>query len=112
MRSFLALVLFAASIGQANAVEGFVDGNKLLEWCESQTGPNQLSCMMYVAGVSDAWDVATNANKSESCTPAAAPLKQVAAVVLKYLNQHPEERHMPAAALAFVAINEAWCKSH
>jgi hypothetical protein len=110
MKMLLSVLMLAASIGQTNAQDYFVDGNKLLEWCAGQPGPDQLSCMAYVAGVSDTWDTAAKASNSKSCTPATAPLKQVADVVLKYLNQHPEERHLPASALVLVAINGAWCK--
>jgi Rap1a immunity proteins len=111
MKLLLGVLVLAAIIGQANAVEGFVDGNKLLGWCAAQPGPNRLSCMAYVAGVSDTFDAAHAVNNSRSCTPAAATLNQIVDVVLKYLNQHPEQRHLPASALVMVAIAEAWCKS-
>jgi hypothetical protein len=64
----------------------------------------------YVEGVSDSSDAMRAINNSSSCSPTGAPIKQIADVVLKYLNQHPEQRHLSASMLVITAIGEAWCK--
>ena len=96
MRSFLALVMLAASIGRVNAA--FVDGNKLLEWCSgNETAPGQMACIAFVAGVSDSLDTIRDLGQSVD-------------VVRKYLYLHPEQRHVAAAMLVVSALGAAWCK--
>ena len=109
MRSFLALVMLAASIGCVNAA--FVDGNKLLEWCSgNETAPGQMACIAFVAGVSDSLDTIRDLNNAKGCTPTGVTLGQSVDVVRKYLYLHPEQRHVAAAMLVVSALGAAWCK--
>ena len=41
-------------------------------------------------------------------TPADVKQEQLKAVVVKYLNEHPEEHHKPAAVLVIVALSQAF----
>lgn len=97
-RAGIAALLFLGSSQVANAQ--FVDGNKLLsylrEWQKAQRGASDVSYMDvgmydgYVVAIADSPDV-------ESCVPDGATMRQIGAVVEKYLNDHPAEWNKPAA---------------
>ncbi len=45
---------------------------------------------------------------SRSCTPDNATLSQMAAVVVRWFDQHPERWHEDFRALALLALHDAW----
>ncbi|WP_367159421.1 Rap1a/Tai family immunity protein [Mesorhizobium sp.] len=47
-------------------------------------------------------------NRGKGCIPSGATNDQLAEVVIKYLGDHPEELHYPAAPLSMVAIAKAF----
>jgi Rap1a immunity proteins len=64
-------------------------------------------CIGYVDGVTDGWLLAGRS----ICAPADATVGEYAAVVTKYLEDHPEELHLSPASLVIRAVNHAWpCK--
>lgn len=96
-----ALVLLTISM---EAPGGFIDGNKLHGYANSDD-PIHLSIFFgYVIGVVDAhWDML--------CIPIDASSAQVKDVAKVYLENHPEERHFTAESIVVKAISEAFpCK--
>ena len=73
-------------------------GNTLLEACESKDEFQQAFCLGYIAGASDVdgMDGATFPERRRSCVAESVTNGQVRDVVVKYLREHPEERHVLA----------------
>ena len=116
----LFLVLISGSTGaQSLSPE---TGNTLLEHCESgdkQDGDLQINamkaglCFGYIEGAADilAFDAAAFPNRRLECTPKEVTRGQERDVVVKYLRDHPEERHESAALLVLHALTTAFpCK--
>ena len=57
-------------------------------------------CMGYVEGVADAY--------TDSCAPESVELGQEIRVVVKYLNDHPENLHLRRAELTKAALKQAF----
>jgi len=90
-------------------------GNKLLEACESKGEFDQEFCHGYITGVSDMEGINTAAHPEQrrSCIPEDVTNGQIKDVVLKYLRDHPEDRHLLAAILIVEAVSKAFsCKPH
>jgi len=95
-----------------SASADFFDGNKLVlhmrEYEKAERGDRGTQWersgqyMGYVVGVHDA------AEGVLVCSPANATVGQVAAIVAKYLNAHPEEWSRPAHFLVTVALMSAF----
>ena len=64
-------------------------------------------CMAYVEGVLDGWILAGG----HLCKPEEVSNGEQAAVVAKYLDDHPEELHLHEGILVINAVTHAWpCK--
>jgi hypothetical protein len=88
-------------------------GNDLLESCESRDF-KQAFCLGYITGVTDfdGMDGAAFPERRRSCIPENVSNGQVRDVVVKYLKDHPEERHLLAAVLIVEAASKAFpCKA-
>ncbi|SRR6266699_4160167 len=112
-RIFLALSLTVA-IAHAEtpkyAPNHFVDGNKLLRWCEESPKTLEgISCSVYLQGLSDALEEARAELGVASCTPAGTETSQLRDIVVRYLKDHAQWRQWSAATLASAAIAIAWC---
>jgi hypothetical protein len=105
----IALVLvFCVSGSDAEAVDVWLDGNKLHEWCQSE---NPISCLAYVLGVSDVLTGGHFDPKYKLCDGPNATIRQYRDIVIKYLDDHPEERHVSAWSLVSLALHDAFqCK--
>jgi len=121
MTKFLLAALFvllvsASAHGQRVST---TTGNDLLESCESgghseQAFFNQAFCLGYITGVTDIDGVDGSAfpERRRSCVPENVTNGQVKDVVVKYLKEHPEERHIQASILIVKAVAQAFpCKS-
>jgi Ssp1 endopeptidase immunity protein Rap1a len=93
----------ACTFSQAQA--GFQTGNDLYEKCISPPKTIESAyCIGYVSGVAD---TLTNG----TCIPQTATVGQASDIVVKYLREHPEYRHVPASILAAWALLDAFpCK--
>jgi hypothetical protein len=81
----------------------YITGNFLYD---SQKAVGKELLLGYVAGIHDSYYDARL-----FCKPDNVPLGQAVDVVAKYLNDHPEKRHLEAQLLVVVALTEAWpCK--
>jgi hypothetical protein len=92
------------------------NGEKLREFCAELDRPKEKAdymsgnwCLGFIQGVLD-W---RHAQSPSPCgQPEGSSSKQVALVVNKYLLEHPEKLHEPAAALVVQAVHQAWCKGN
>jgi 2-methylcitrate dehydratase PrpD len=88
-------------------------GNKLLEECEATEPFRQAFCLGYIMGVTDVdgMDGAAFPERRRTCVPEDVTNGQLLDILVKYLKNHPEERHYSAAVLAIKAITKAFpCK--
>ena len=106
------LLLISACAGSglaADNYESIESGNTLLAKC---VGPpeNQLICAGYTAGIYDMINLleTTSAVPKRHCFPPGVTRLQLHDVVIRYLQEHPEQRHMGAAALVSDALEDAW----
>jgi len=108
-----AIVLLTMAPAHAQHVST-VTGNQLLEYCESKDAFAQGLCDGYITGASDIESMEGSAfpDRRRSCTPNTVTNGQMTDVVVKYLKDHPEERHMLAAVLVVEAVTKAFpCSS-
>jgi hypothetical protein len=84
----------------------YYTGNTLLELCES----SEVACTAYILGAADGQFSTTIATSRDLayCIPDGSTAAQLRDVVLRYLRQHPEERHRLAAVLVASALAGAW----
>jgi hypothetical protein len=87
----------------AEKISGFVGGNELFESCKSDNVGVQNICRGYIVGVVDAFDA-----QRIICTPENVSADQVRDIVVKWLRDHPENRHLQAATLVKAAIPDSW----
>jgi hypothetical protein len=67
---------------------------------------NQNICLFYVSGVLDGFQIGDRATKL--CVPSGASLGELALVVSKYLDRHPEKLHNPPQYLIIDALHTAF----
>ena len=106
MKTLLIAALMALIPMQADAE--FHSGSSLLENVIQCDKKDQTMCAYvygYVVGVKDAYEDTASMPK---CAPYSLKKGELKAVVEKWLNDHPERLHEPAAPLILTAINEAW----
>lgn len=85
---------------------GFDSGNRLYEDCRASNYFNRGYCGGYVIGVVDA--VERSGSGPRICVPEGATKGQLADVVLKYLEDHPERRNRDAGELVPEALHAAF----
>ena len=106
-----AMVLVSAQPA-APASGVYMKGHALYEMCIEND--NTLACTAYVAGVMDFLSAAGKTDiLNEQFQPVCVPqsgvtLGQLQDIVIKYLREHPEERHEPGVFLVVGAIREAF----
>ena len=86
---------------------GFSVGNKLYSRCSSPNNSlEHVYCLGYVAGATDSLQM-----DGHICVPDNVTVAQAVDVVMKYLRDHPEDRHFLAPSLADLALRQAFpCK--
>ena len=109
-----------ATLGSADLVQAAgMDGNGLLSNCqralrafgEGDTSARSLEagiCLGYAAGYRDALDYQKLYTPIEICIPDAATNGQIMRVLVKFLEENPEQLHQNAGALAFAALKIAY----
>ena len=104
-------VLLLTCCRGARAEAGFVDGNKLVTYLREfeKSERNDPSVVWEGSGIFEGYVVAI-ADSADVCSFKGVPVKQVEAVVAKYLNDHPSDWNKPAAVLVRIALREAFCK--
>lgn len=107
MRSLIAaLLLCPTAVLADNFGAAFYDGNLMYGRCQQQPS----SANMYAAGILDGSAVIEHfeMGRSSICTATNVTIGQAGAVMCRYLENHPEKRHLTASYLAMNAFREAW----
>ena len=94
-----------------NVVVSDIQGTELLRSCNMGFATNGFQfCEAFIEGVRDGVVLATELRGAKPIieTPAGAKQEQLKDAVLKYLNEHPEEHHKPAAVLVVAALSQAF----
>jgi Rap1a immunity proteins len=114
MKSFFVAVLLSASLGlqpaQRKVTLSDIDGAGLLDFCSKPEGTALQFCEAFILGVRDGVVLTAELRDSKPLidTPFEAKQHQLRAVVVKYLNDHPEEQHKPAGLLVIFALSRAF----
>ena len=98
VRAFLVVLVLLSTTSSAMA-----DGNDDLAGCKAATGPDAAFCMGIVEGLMwslPGWGVV--------CLPKGVTTEQGLKVLVKYMDDHPEELHEKTAELAARAFVKAW----
>jgi hypothetical protein len=88
-----------------------IQGTELLRSCNMPFGAIGFQfCEAFILGIRDGVVLATELRDAKPIieTPAEAKQEQLKDAVLKYLNEHPEEHHKPAAVLVVAALSQAF----
>jgi hypothetical protein len=80
----------------------FLTGNDLLAACSAPTGTFPVGqCLGYIQGVVDAASVS-----QRLCLPHTVNAGQMRDIVVAYLRQHPENRHLAASNFVEIAMGQ------
>lgn len=101
MRIFFTAIALAIFTTPASAY--FVTGNQLLKNCEGK----DMFCMGYVLGVNDTHK-ALSPKAPMYCLPEEVTGGQLYDVARKFIQNNPEQRHMPASFLVLRAFELAF----
>ena len=92
-----------------------LSGADLKDICERREATFQLSCLMYVGGVSDGLNLAPgfyrrNENDANEiiCFPEGVKQAVRKNLVVNYLAAHEDQLEFPAEVLIYMALKEAW----
>jgi hypothetical protein len=106
-----ALLFAQPGRAQSLATRDMATGNDFYDICRND-GANDIEsvrCFVWVEGFINGVGVAESAHGSHTiCLTKDITLEQSEAVILKYLSDHPERRHIAISALAFVALRGAF----
>jgi len=85
-------------------------GSGLLDFCNKSDGYELQFCEAFIIGVRDGAALAITLRNAKPLfdTPPEVNPKQLKAVVVKFLNDHPEELHKPAAELVIFALHQGF----
>ena len=101
----------ASAAGEEAIVVSGLQGHDLLALCTSPAGSTELNfCFGYIEGIRDGlvWLAAARKSKASVAIPRGTTKEQLAAVIVKYLNDHPERQARAAGILVFVALKQAF----
>ena len=101
------LVTLGISMGSYG---GFKTGGEVLQTCEDESDIMIVSCIDYLMGVADTFSLVMKTSHVAKviCIPPKVNGGQLSKVVVKYLNEHPEDLHYTAAGEVFYAYREAF----
>ena len=85
-------------------------GNELLEYCENESVYSQSLCNGFIDGAGDGFlSYALYIGRQlPFCYPEGATVRQMRRVIVKYLEEHPQDLHYGAADSAFIALEDAF----
>ena len=118
------LLAVIVSLAPTSLFAGFRTGSDLshdcktyVQWTSSRGLPAEealdgTQCLEYIKGAIDAYGYATVRNlikpPDSICMPHGFTGEQAVLIVLKYLDNHPENLHLDAGGLVWVAIHSAF----
>ena len=93
----------------AKAITGMT-GSELLGYCENEGVYSQGLCDGFIDGVGDGFQsfALYIGRRLPFCYPQDATVEQVRRVIVKYLEEHPQDLHYSAAESAFIALGDAF----
>lgn len=100
MRILLIAMLAFPSVTQAN----FFNGNKIYEACNDRSNSAYLG---YATGVMDAFLAYPTAD-TKICLSEGVVSQQIADVLCRYVENHPEHRNYAGSSVARAAFAEVW----
>jgi Rap1a immunity proteins len=96
--------IFWSSFASAQAANAFLTGNCIFQKCDNAANSSESSfCAGYVAGITDALQ-----RSRTVCLPKHVTVRQARDIIIKYLRNHPEERHYSAASEIALALKQAF----
>lgn len=96
MRLALA-ALVIASPAMATDSGHFIDGNNLQSLCRA----DRAYVTAYVVGATDAFNVTFVGQKKYICLPLTITSTQLSDMLCKYVDDNPEQRHLPAGGISY-----------
>ena len=108
---FLSLFSPASFAGDQGINVSGLNGHDLLRLCTSRAGSSELNfCFGYIEGIRDGliWVAVARKSKPPVAIPDKMTQEQLADVIVKYLNGHPERRDRAAGLLVLVALKQAF----
>lgn len=110
---------FPVRAADEQTVHAFLNGNLLLESCRDSTRGGANVCLGYVQGAIDTIllfkGLAVRATQSDTpvlagwgCFPAGVTAGQGRDIIVRYLESHPERRHISGATQVYIALSEAF----
>jgi hypothetical protein len=113
-----ALAFSSFSFGQTTAetqyytLHAYHSAGEVLSWCESANTVSQEVCRAYIMASSDMLGAATMAAEYRRyCNPGGVKVNQLQKVIVKGLNERPQQLHMPASIEIVEVLAEAFpCK--
>ena len=112
MRAFRTIVLTTAILVTFNSQSNSASytGSALLELCSGVEGDgvNMGICFGYISAIVDLSKCGQNVFGYSSKMPSGATVGQITKVVVKYLNDHPQQLHYTAVSMIAAALHEAF----
>lgn len=112
LRLTIALVLFFCLTDVASANMGAAH---LKQYCETKDSPYQLTCFGYIQGILDTLNFHESVfQKTQlgagmiTCMPPEVPEKVIQGIVMRYLDDHPEQLKYSAITEVESALTEAY----
>lgn len=104
------LVAVGITIGGRNAEAVFMDGNDLLEMCQSSNYTRKFMCMGYIEAIYDVIKDGNKINGFPVCIPKTTNITvgQIVDIAKMFLSNHPEIRHDDAPGLVSGALFDAF----
>lgn len=105
--------LIAGLVGTAVQGQSSFTGNDLIADCVTENPARELACLGYVMGAVDGFRngaalVENYPDYLKICVPNGVTQGQIRDVVITHIRQNPENRHLPASALVFTALNSTF----
>jgi hypothetical protein len=100
-----------SSAGDEGIVVSGLKGHQLLRLCSGQAGSSELNfCFGYIEGIRDGlvWLAVARKSKASIAISEDVTKEQLAAVIVKYLNDHPERQQRSAGILVLIALKQAF----
>jgi hypothetical protein len=108
MKKSIFLILLLLS---QESLANIIDGNDLLLACghiDNDLSPPAQYCIGYIGGALDDYALLVSEGNSKVCVPVGIPTTQLARIVLKYLNEHPDKLHYHGGELVILALSKSF----
>jgi Rap1a immunity proteins len=104
-----ALLVVGINTAQAQDVQAFMSGNRLLDYCSAPSGSYLYGfCIGHITGVADAMTSYGGLGEYRACMPKPVVVEQVVEVAIQSLRANPAGRHLTAVSLIAKALAKAF----